>query len=113
MTMTTMTVTTACSLPPTGLCVDRTAAGALCEGLGECVDNAECSSRFGGLCECQQDFYQDSSGQCQKRKNVNKPCADSQECVAGASCERGVCACEDGHYRDLGKCYPKKVVNDR
>ena len=44
--------------------------------MGQCVDNAECSSPTGGLCECNAGFYNDA-GVCVSVKPAGKGCTAS------------------------------------
>nr|KAG5702622.1 hypothetical protein BaRGS_028008 [Batillaria attramentaria] len=71
----------------------------------ECVENAECTSRYLGQCQCVKGFYAVRGG-CRKRKLVGEACEDGQ-CVEYALCAStttGTCFCRPGYYQAKGRC---------
>ena len=62
----------------------------LCAGLGQCTENAECSSPSGGLCVCDNGFYKDGD-LCLKKRGEGQPCDKTEQCVANAKCSPGQC----------------------
>ena len=57
-----------------GKCLTRKSEGEACTAYGQCTDNAECSSRTGGVCRCDLGYYPDA-GECLRIKDVSQPCA--------------------------------------
>lgn len=55
------------------------------EGLGQCVENAECSDPNGGLCLCKQGFYKDAD-QCRSKLGPGQRCERNEQCVDNAQC---------------------------
>ena len=85
-----------------------------CRDSTECVENAECSSRYLGVCRCVKGFYPVMGG-CRQRKLVGEECEDGQ-CVEYALCAStttGTCFCKPGYYIAKGRCAGSeyKIIN--
>ena len=65
---------------------------------GQCVANAECSSGYGGLCQCESGFYK-NQGTCVPRVQTDEYCTGKGQCVDHAQCSSdffGTCKCDPG-----------------
>ena len=84
-----------------------------CTGLGQCVLNAECESPLGGLCKCDEGFYEDAD-KCLPRKTPGTSCTDSEQCVAHSVCHVNAsqCTCNAGFYSEPDSCQPLKPADE-
>lgn len=72
----------------------------LSPGNGQCIQNAQCSSPLGGLCQCKDGFYSDR-GTCKPLEQPGRPCTGQGQCVDNAACSSpvaGVCKCQTGFF---------------
>ena len=107
-----------------GKCFPSIKVGNPCHSSHQCTPNSVCATRnFTTLdllpsekstCECLSEFYETSSGECERRSKVDKPCTSSDQCVLGATCVfPGVCKCHKGHYNTSDSQCAERIPPDQ
>lgn len=80
--------------PVRGNCVKQIDAGQPCDGLGTCIDQAECTSSTQGVCTC-NDAFSEKEGACVPLKEVGQVCTGEEECTPNSICF-DTCRCRSG-----------------